>query len=132
MADKLEWTVDISIPESDRVKNKKPLLNWNSPYKWNADWIMRIFDKLVDGQYEMRMSGWVDESARPSPKEKIIGINLRTGGFEWYTSIGWKTFGGTWNTGQEPTNVVAGSIGWDIDLGHLVVFNGNSWEPLNV
>lgn len=47
----------LEIPQSDRIYNQEPLpegFNPDDPRQVNADWIMRIFDKIVNGEYAMK------------------------------------------------------------------------------
>lgn len=45
----------LTIKNEDRIQNKYPPLDPNDKTELNADNVMLIFDKLVDGQYRYKL-----------------------------------------------------------------------------
>jgi hypothetical protein len=45
----------VRINEEDRIKNRKPPLNPNDKTEINADNVMLIFDKIVNGEYRIKV-----------------------------------------------------------------------------
>ncbi len=45
----------VRINEEDRIKNRKPPLNPNDKTEINADNVMLIFDKIVNGEYRLKV-----------------------------------------------------------------------------
>lgn len=121
-----------------RVENLNEPLDDTDTTELNANPIMAMFDGILNGDFRARMKRWTT-ATRPTtaPDGTALGIgesgiNTDTGGEEIYTidgagGYGWLTRGGRWTTGNEPTGVLPGSEGWNLDIEGKVIYNGNEW-----
>ena len=127
----------MQIPEIDRIINKE----WNLPDHtdktlWDAVNFMLIWDKIVNGEYTIKASSWTTATRPVAPETGMEGLNTDTGGLadgsfckEIYNS-GWFVITGSWIEGSQPTDILAGSSGYNITLGLKEVWDGGSWQPL--
>ena len=133
----MNWSTDVEIPEAERIENLVAVDNDDSSNVWNARWIMRMFDKLLDGLYTLRIPRWTT-ATRPSPVYAgQIGMNTDTGGGadgsvaqEVYTGTGWFVISGTWKQGSQPTGILAGSKGYNQDGDIFEYYDGSDWQPI--
>ena len=83
----------IQIPTADRIANKAPVPDPADKTALNADNVMLILDKIVNGEYTMKLPVWAD-GAQPSPAEVgMIGINSTLGLVEFYDGGSWQPLG---------------------------------------
>lgn len=86
----MDWNTDIKIPDSDRLQNKETPLNDDDPKELNARWEMRIFDKIVDGQYRLRIPRYNGLENFPNPAdESEIGYDLVSKHLYFYNGSEW-------------------------------------------
>lgn len=91
----MDWEVDIKIPDSERIKNKKPVQDETDPTVLNADWIMRILDKIIDGKYGLRIPVYDGLENFPNPAyEGQIGWDKRTKHPYIFDGEEWQLYGG--------------------------------------
>ncbi|MDW8056591.1 MAG: hypothetical protein RMJ13_07805 [Elusimicrobiota bacterium] len=48
----------VKIPDDDRIRNKYPPRDPTDKTELNADNVMLIFDKIVNGEYRMKLKIW--------------------------------------------------------------------------
>jgi len=91
----MDWTADITIPDGERIKNKVTPENDDDAKEFNARWEMRIFDKLVDGQYRVRLPRYNGLDNFPAtPEEAEIGYDLQSKKPYFWDGSGWQPLGG--------------------------------------
>jgi hypothetical protein len=121
-----------------RIANKDVPLDDTDPEEINANPLMAMLDGIVNGDFRARLPRWTTltrPTLAPDGTTLLIGeqgINTVTGGIEIRTingagGYGWVTHLGRWHTGSEPTGVLPGSTGWDLDIPGKVEFNGSEW-----
>lgn len=121
-----------------RIENLNEPLDDTDTTELNANPIMAMLDGILNGEFRQRIYRWTT-ATRPTlaPDGTALGIgekgyNTDTGGEEIYTTdgiggYGWLTRGGRWTTGNEPTGVLSGSEGWNLDIQGKVIYNGSEW-----
>lgn len=85
--------MSIQIPSADRIVNKVSVPDPSDKTVMNADNVMLILDKIVNGEYVIKLPVW-NTSSRPSPAETgMIGINTDMGAIEYYDGSSWQLLG---------------------------------------
>jgi hypothetical protein len=89
----MQWTATLTIDDSDRIQNKYTPSNDDDPQELNARWIMRIADKIIDGQYRFRVKSYSNDNR---PNDAAIGeiiFNTDLKAFQGWNGTEWVTFG---------------------------------------
>jgi len=84
-----------TVPAADRISNKVAVPDPSDKTVWNADNVMTILDKILNGEYVIKLKTW-DIAGRPAaPEIGMIGINseIGDGTIEWYTGSQWQPLG---------------------------------------
>jgi len=90
----MDWNTDIKIPDSERIQNKKEVQDDNDSQVLNARWIMRLVDKIIDGQYRLRIPRYNGLENFPNPAyEGEIGFDTVSKHIYYYDGTEWQPFG---------------------------------------
>jgi len=89
----MQWTATLTINDSDRIQNKYTPSNDDDPQELNARWIMRIVDKIVDGQYRFRVKSYSNNNRPSEPATGEIIFNNDLKAFQGWNGTEWVTLG---------------------------------------
>jgi len=125
------------IDNADRIHNRIPAENETDMTLLNANKVMAILDKIVNGSYRQKDKIWTT-ATRPSPSDPIPvevgekGWNTTINGPESYTGsvYGWQVHNGAWTDENRPptTNLCPGSRGYNITRDTNEYWSGAEWR----
>ncbi|RLG12862.1 hypothetical protein DRN69_06385 [Candidatus Pacearchaeota archaeon] len=91
----MDWdeVIENKIPDEDRIHNYEPVYDKDDPTVLNADWVMRVLDKIIDGKYFIRLPVWTIATRPQNPLKGMIGFNEELGHLEFYNGSDWIPLG---------------------------------------
>ena len=81
------------IPEVDRIKNAFAVPDEADKTVLNANNVMLILDKIINGDYVIKLPHWHTADRPDVPEIGMIGINIEIGVLEYYDGVEWRPLG---------------------------------------
>jgi hypothetical protein len=123
----------LQIDTVDRILNLTPPTSTDKTLL-NADNVMLMLDKMVNGDYRYKLKGGLESSKPSTPEDREVYMVLETSyfAFEVYTtSFGWLILKGVWlNSASRPstTGLAVGSEGYNVNDSTREFWDGSEWR----
>jgi len=80
----------IEITMADRIQNRTAPRDPNDKTELNADNVMLILDKILNGLYRLKMPVWTISTRPANPEAGEYGFNSQLNQREWFDGVEWR------------------------------------------